>query len=98
MIGQLLLIFSNLDNDKSQNTILEIYNLEKYLENKFNFNSTDLGQKELNILNNAIMQKKFRKTIIISNIYKKLYNHNSIQKFYKKYIHYKNSKKNINNL
>lgn len=83
LISQLLLIFTNLDNNSKNNTILEIYKLEKYLEKKFNFQKT-FPQKEVNILNNAIMQKKFKKAIFISNIYKKAYNNKKIQKIYKK--------------
>lgn len=83
LISQLLLIFTNLDNNSKNNTILKIYKLEKYLEKKFNF-QRNLPRKEVTILNNAIMQKKFQKAIFISNIYKKAYNNKKIQKFYKK--------------
>ena len=72
IIGQLLLVFSNLDNNIKKEAALKLYNLEKILE------------KEVILLNNAIMQRKFKKAIFISKIYKKLYNNTFIQKSYKK--------------
>lgn len=83
MIAQLLLVFSDLDSNDKNNAILKLYNLEKYLENNFNFHFK--FRKELIILNNYIIQKKFKKAIFLSNIYKKLYNNKTIQKYYKKY-------------
>ena len=83
-VGPLLLVFSDLNNDQKKESALKLYNLEKYLEKEFNFDF-DLRKKELNILNNAIMQKKFKKAIIISNIYITLYRNKYIQRIYKKY-------------
>ncbi len=83
ILSSLLIIFSNLDNNLKYKAVLKIYKLEKYLEKNFNFNF-NLKRKEMNILNTAIMQKKFRKAIFISNIYKILYNNPHIQKIYYK--------------
>ena len=61
---------------------LKLYNLEKILEKEFDF-KLNLG-KEVILLNNMIMQKKFKKAIFLSNIYKILYNNTIIQKSYKR--------------
>ena len=84
MISQLLLIFSNLDKNKKEKNILKIYKLEKYLEKQSNF-QIHLKRKEADILNHAIMQKKFKKAIMISNFYNLLYNNSTIKKLYKKF-------------
>lgn len=83
-ISSLLLIYSNLDKQYKKQSALKIYNLEKYMENELKFKMNN-KRKELKILNNAIMQKKFKKAFYISQIYKKLYNNNLIQKIYKKF-------------
>ncbi len=85
-LNSLFIIFSNLNSDDKKKAVLKIYKLEKYLEKKFNF-KIQPERKEMNILNKAIMQKKFQKAIFISNIYKKLYNSLFIKKlFYKFYL------------
>ncbi len=87
----ILTVFSNLDKKLKNDAILKIYKLEKYLKQEFNFN-LDPKRREMVILNNAIMQKKFRKAIFISNIYKKLYNNHYIQNlFYKLGLDKKNT-------
>ncbi len=84
LISQILLVFTNLNNSEKQKAILDFYNLEKYLKKKTNFKA-NFERKEVTILNNAIMQKKFQKAIFISHLYKKLYNNNFIQILYKKF-------------
>ena len=83
-ISTILLVFSQLKNDEKEESILKLFKLEKYVDENFNFNF-NLKRKELNILNNAILKKSFQKAILISHIYKKLYNNKHIQKIYKKY-------------
>ncbi len=74
---------SNATKTEKKETFLKIYELEKYLEKQYNYKK-NLKRIEMKILNNLIMQKKFKKTIILSNFYKKLYNNKLIQKiFYK---------------
>lgn len=84
MFSQTLLVFSNLNKDKKDNAILEVYYLEKKLKQQSQFQmSTE--RKEVTILYNALIQKKFKKAIFISKIYKGLYNNNFIRSIYKKY-------------
>ncbi len=84
MVSQTLLVFSNLDKNKKENAILRVYELEKKLKQQSQFQMYN-ERKEVSILNNALMQKKFKKAILLSNIYKKLYNNNFIRSIYKKY-------------
>lgn len=78
-----LMDFSLADNQIKKELIKKIYQHETKLIKEFNFN-THLSRIELNILNKAILNKKFSKAILISNIYKKLYTNTLIQKIYKK--------------
>lgn len=79
----LLMDFCLADNHIKKEIITKIYKHETKLIKKFNFN-THLSRAELNILNKAIIGKKFKKAIFISNIYKKLYTNKIIQRIYKK--------------
>lgn len=83
LFKSILIVFCSLQDNEKRKAILKIYKLEKYLEKEIKFNG-DLKKVEMNILNNAIMQKKFRKAIFISNIYKKLHENQYIKKFYYK--------------
>ena len=83
LFKSILIVFCSLQDNEKKEAILKIYKLEKYLEKELKFNR-NLEKIEMNILNNAIMQKKFRKAIFISNIYKKLHENQFIKKFYYK--------------
>ncbi len=83
LIGQILLVFTDSPKKDKEKIINDIYKLEKHLQKELKFN-TKLPKKEISILNQAIMQKKFKKAIFISNIYQKLYNNKKIQKLYQK--------------
>ncbi len=85
-INSLLINFIDLNNLEKNKAILKIYEFEKYLEQEFHLH-IHLKRIEMNILNKAIMQKKFRKAILLSHIYQKLYHNKIIQKlFYKFYL------------
>lgn len=79
----ILAFFCLVDNKIKKDLILKIYNYEKKLIEEFNFNCK-LNKNEINILNRLIIQKKFKKAILISNLYKKFYYNSFIQKIYKK--------------
>ncbi len=82
-ISQLLVIFSNIDNSQKIKAINKLFGLEKLMIKDLNLNMHSKGTI-VNLLNNAIIKKQFRKAIFISNIYKIAYNNNFIQKIYKK--------------
>lgn len=84
-MSQILLVFSNLDSSDKKLVFNDIYELERYLEDELEFNTDFKRLKEVSILNNAIMDRKFKKVIFLSSIYKKLYNNKIIQRFYKKF-------------
>lgn len=78
-----IFINSNASTIEKKQTFIKIYELEKYLEKQYHY-PQKLKRIEMRILNNLIMQKKFKKTIILTQLYKKLYNNKFIQKiFYK---------------
>ena len=82
----ILIIFTHLTQKQKEENILKIYKLEKYLEKEYNF-KMDLKRKEMDILNYFIMKKKFKKAILISNIYERLHNNQFIQQlFYKLHL------------
>ncbi len=81
IIGVLLLVFFNLKNNLKKDAALKIYKIEKYLEKKFNFHMKST-RIEVNLLNKTIMEKKFKKAIFISNIYKIAYSNKIIKKIY----------------
>lgn len=78
-IGNLLLIFTNMSNKDKKTTIKEIYNLEKQLDCNI-----IIDKKEVSILNETIMRKHFTIAILISNLYKLLYNNKNIKELYRK--------------
>lgn len=77
----LLLIFSNLTKKEKKIVIEKIYNFEK----KLNCNII-INKKEINLLNNQIKNKNFKKAIFISNFYKSLYNNRQIKHLYRMWI------------
>lgn len=76
-IASLLLIFSNLNSHDKKEVINDIYLLENKLSFKVELN------KEVAILNNLILSKRFTLAIFLSNIYKILYNNKFIKKLYR---------------
>ena len=76
-ISSLLLIFSNLNKNDKKEAILKIYEFEKDLD-------INISRKEIDILNNYILKKKFKKAILLSDFYSLLYNNNLIKKVYRK--------------
>lgn len=78
-ISSLLLIFSNLNKKDKKEAVKKIYDFEKSLDKKI-----ILDKKEINILNNCILKKKFNLAIFISNCYSGLYNNYLIKEFYRK--------------
>ena len=78
-IGNLLLIFTNLDKKDKPETTKRLHAFEMGLDETPVFD-----KKELKILNRAILNNNVRSAVMISEIYKKLYNTNSIKQFYRK--------------
>ena len=78
-VGNLLLIFTNLDKKDKPETVRRLYEFEKGLDELPVFD-----KKELKVLNDAILKKHFNTALMLSEIYKKLYNTNSIKQFYRK--------------
>ena len=78
-IGNLLLIFTNLDKKDKKENVKKLYAFEKSLDEQVVFE-----KKELEILNKAILNKRFSIAIMISEAYKKLYNTNFIKQIYRK--------------
>ena len=76
-ISSLLLIFSNLKKSDKKNTVLKIYEFEKDLD-------VNISRKEIAVLNNCIMKKRFSLAILISGFYSGLYNNKFIKNFYRK--------------
>ena len=79
-IASLLLIFSNLNKKDKKQAVLEIYEFEKDL-------NVQIRRKEVKILNNLILKKKFGTAILISNLYSFIYNNSMIKKMYRKLIY-----------
>ena len=78
-IGNLLLIFTNLDKKDKKENVKKLYAFEKSLDEQVVFE-----KKELEILNKTILNKRFSIAIMISEAYKKLYNTNFIKQIYRK--------------
>lgn len=80
-LQSLLLIFSNTKVPKSERMEMleEIYDFEKQYDN------IEINSKEIAILNNAIMNRKFSRAIRIANAYSFLYNNHFIKNIYRKY-------------
>lgn len=78
-IGNLLLIFTNLNLKDKKENIVKLYEFEISLDERVKF-----GKKELKTLNNLILKKRFILAIFISEIYKILYNINFIKQIYRK--------------
>lgn len=76
-ISSLLLIFSNLNKNDKKEAVLKIYEFEKDL-------NIHISRKEITILNNCILKKKFKKAILLSDFYSFLYNNKLIKKVYRK--------------
>ena len=79
-LTSLLLIFSNLKPSYKKQAVLEIYEFEKDVDIK-------ISRKEVKILNDLILKKKFRLAILISNLYSFLYNSATIKNLYRKYVY-----------
>ena len=78
-IGNLLLIFTNLDKKDKPETAKRLHAFEMGLDETPIFD-----KNELKILNRAILNNNVRSAVMISEVYKKLYNTNSIKQFYRK--------------
>lgn len=78
-IGNLLLIFTNLDKKYKKDNIVKLYEFEMSLDEKVTFE-----KKELQVLNQLILKKQFKLAILLSEVYKKLYNTNFIKQIYRK--------------
>lgn len=80
-LQSLLLIFSNTKVPKNERIEMmeEIYEFEKQ------YDYIEINSKEISILNNAIMNRKFSKAIRIANVYSFLYNNQFIKGIYRKY-------------
>ena len=83
-IASLLLIFSNLGKNDKNEAILKIYEFEKGL-------NIQIPRKEISILNNLILKRRFKLAILVSNIYSGFYNNNFIKNMYRKFNNSKNS-------
>lgn len=78
-VGNLLLIMTNLDRKDKKENMKKLNEFEMKLDEKVIFT-----KKELNILNQCILNKYYNLAIIISEIYKKLYGINFIKQIYRK--------------
>ena len=78
-IGNLLLIFINLDKKDKKENVKKLYAFEKGLDEQVVFE-----KKELEILNKTILNKHYSRAIMISELYKKMYNTNFIKQIYRK--------------
>ena len=76
----LLLLFSNLNLNEKKNSIQELYDFEHSIDEEI-----FITLRELKIMNNQILNHHFTRAIIISEIYSKLYNNNTIKKLYRKF-------------
>lgn len=79
----LLTDFCLADDFIQEKILIDIFHFEKNLIDKFNL-KCNIPKKEINILNNAVIHKNFKKALFISRIYKKFHNNNLIYKIYKK--------------
>ena len=79
----ILASFCLVNNKIKKDLLLKIYNYEKKLKEEFNFDCK-LKKKEIDILNKLVMQKKFKKAILLSNLYKTFYYNDFILRIYKK--------------
>ena len=79
-LQSLLLIFTNTKVSKQERVKLldEIYEFEK------DYNGIKINNTEINILNNAILKKKYNLAILISNIYSFFYNNSFLKNTYRK--------------
>lgn len=75
----LFLMVANLNESKKEKieVFMDLYDFEK------NFDKIVIHKIELNILNNAILNKQFKKAIFICKIYSFLYNNNFIRRIYR---------------
>jgi glycosyltransferase involved in cell wall biosynthesis len=78
-LGNLLLILTNLDLKDKKENMKKLNAFETKLDERVYF-----SKRELRILNNMILNKHYTIAIIISEIYKKLYNTNLIKQLYRK--------------
>lgn len=79
-ISSLLLIFTNLNKKDKPLAVSKIYDFEKNIDtNQLSLN------KEILLLNNFIIKKKFKTAILISNIYYFLYNNKTIKTIYRQF-------------
>ncbi len=85
-IGNILLIFSNLNKKHKMAAVKEIYNFEKQIKCEIN-----ISRKEIAILNNKILNKQFKQAIWISEVYTRLYNNKTIKNIYRKFNVRKNN-------
>ena len=84
-LQSLLLIFSNtkVPKDERIGMLEEIYDFEKQYDN------IEINNKEISILNNAILNRNFSRAIRIADIYSFLYNNSFIKGIYRKYNNFK---------
>lgn len=79
-INSLLLLFSNLKLSEKKENIHKIFELENSINEK-----PVLPQKEIEIMNNAIMKKHFTYAIFLSEIYSLFYNNKTIRNLYRRF-------------
>ena len=80
-LQSLLLIFSNtkVSKDERIGMLEEIYEFEKQYDN------IEINNRELSLLNNAILSHNFNRAIRIADMYSFLYNNHFIKSIYRKY-------------
>lgn len=79
-LSNLLLIFSNIDKKYKKDSIVQIYDFEKSLNQEIM-----IQRKEIDLLNKFILKKRFSIAILLSDIFSFLYNNESIKTLYRKF-------------
>lgn len=87
-LSNLLLIFIN-TKGKRETKIELLKEINTFEENK---EKIDLGKPEINLLNNLIKKRKFKRAILLSKVYDIMYNNQTIKKIYR---NLNNSRRNI---
>ena len=87
-LQSLLLIFTNTKLPKQERIKLleEIHDFEKEYDN------IKIKNKEINVLNNAILDKKYNLAIFISNVYSFGYNNLFLKNIYRKVNNFRRTK------
>ena len=87
-LSSLLLIFvSTKESRGCKKKLLEmLYEFEKDNSN------IEINRFEVNLLNNAVLKRRFNLAILLSNMYYILYNNNFIKRFYRKFNNFRRNK------